>query len=423
VRSVDLFAGPGGWEIGAHPLGLSPLGIERDRHVCRTRHAAGLGTLRARVEALDPLDFAPVDLLIASPPCPTFSNAGRRSGIDDMSVIVECAREIGDGIDGRASLRTALSDRRSLLVVEPLRWALALRPTLIALEQVPPVLELWRFFADLLTLKAGYRTWSGILSAERYGVPQTRQRAFLLAALDRPVVPPPPTHTAYRPGEPARAEITIDGELAPWVSMADALGWGDAAVGFARRNDLADGGEYRARDLRSTSAPAQAVTEKGRSWLIHGNQPNATRRALDEPAATVAFGNAAADVAFVVSTGRDWKAGGDRSTSQSVDAASAPAPTVDGKGRWFADVRPATTVQGDPRIAPPGHHGGGNAGPNPPQMDGAIRVSLEDAAVLQGFPRDYPWRGTMTEKFRQVGNAVPPPLARAVLAALLDATP
>jgi DNA (cytosine-5)-methyltransferase 1 len=42
-------------------------------------------------------------------------------------------------------------------------------------------------------------------------------------------------------------------------------------------------------------------------------------------------------------------------------------------------------------------------------------VSIDEAATLQGFPADHPWQGTKGQQFLQVGNAVPPPLAQAVL--------
>ena len=76
MNAVDLFAGPGGWDVGARELGLDPLGIELDDAACRVREAAGLRTLQGDVAALDPLDF-PCDLLIASPPCTAFSMAGK----------------------------------------------------------------------------------------------------------------------------------------------------------------------------------------------------------------------------------------------------------------------------------------------------------------------------------------------------------
>jgi len=46
---------------------------------------------------------------------------------------------------------------------------------------------------------------------------------------------------------------------------------------------------------------------------------------------------------------------------------------------------------------------------------------LHEAAILQGFPADYPFQGNKSERFRQVGNAVPPPVSRSVLEALLTA--
>ncbi len=47
-----------------------------------------------------------------------------------------------------------------------------------------------------------------------------------------------------------------------------------------------------------------------------------------------------------------------------------------------------------------------------PQEDRAL--SLREGAALQTFPRDYEFVGTIKETSRQIGNAVPPALARAV---------
>jgi DNA (cytosine-5)-methyltransferase 1 len=57
----------------------------------------------------------------------------------------------------------------------------------------------------------------------------------------------------------------------------------------------------------------------------------------------------------------------------------------------------------------------------PGRSEGAVRVSVEQAAVLQGFPADYPWQGARGRQFQQVGNAVPPQLARRVVEAVIYA--
>ncbi|NAW64637.1 DNA cytosine methyltransferase, partial [Photobacterium halotolerans] len=42
------------------------------------------------------------------------------------------------------------------------------------------------------------------------------------------------------------------------------------------------------------------------------------------------------------------------------------------------------------------------------------RLSVHEASLLQGFPEDFEFRGTMSSQFTQVSEAVPPALAQAV---------
>lgn len=466
---VDLFAGPGGWDEGAAAIGIQPLGIEWDDAACATRRARGHRTLQADVAALEPQEFAPVRLLIASAPCQAFSMAGLGAGRKALQAYIDAIEGLlRTGVVDRESLDEKCADPRGHLVLEPLRWAMQLRPRFVALEQVEPVLPLWEAIADALRT-LGYGVWTGVLSAERYGVPQTRKRAILLAKLDGQVSEPPPTHQRYiAPRVKAKQEESLfdapdperivapeDRELLPWVSMAEALGWGGAVytngthehraerpmsepaptvmfgdrlntvqwqpddqVGFPRRNDLDTDAEYRERDFRAASEPAFTVTEKARSAVrLRANaQSNAAER------------------------------------------------SVGGQAQWVHD-RPATTVAGDPRVFPPGHkvndddlragRGGqlrGGSGRvvqhrrggdrleeewsadrpsdavtsrvdrwqvSEPDGDGAVRVSAQEAAVLQSFPPDYPWQGTRTAQYRQIGDAVPPLLAEAILGHLV----
>ena len=62
------------------------------------------------------------------------------------------------------------------LLAEPMRWLAGLRPGWVCLEEVPDVLPLWKQYA-LYLQQWGYNTWTGVLNAADYGVPQTRKRA------------------------------------------------------------------------------------------------------------------------------------------------------------------------------------------------------------------------------------------------------
>lgn len=144
------------------------------------------------------------------------------------------------------------------------------------------------------------------------------------------------------------------------------------------------------------------------------------------------FGHAMSGVVWVVD--RRTNSRGPRGTSELTAPVpiDEPAPTFTGKsgGQWvirppWTTDRPATTVCADPRLAPPGYRGGKavmQAGYGQDERafgEGSVKVTVEEAAVLQSFPPDYPWQGSRTKQFEQVGNAVPPRLAMHVLAAVL----
>lgn len=340
---LDLFAGPGGWSEGLRRLtGRRAIGIETDPDAVATRRAAGHLTLRADVSALDPATFRRAEGLIASPPCTAFSDAGKRKGRRWLPALVAAIR--AEQWELRA-LRQL--DQTIWLPLEIGRWVEVIRPRWVALEQVPPALELWEAYAEVLR-RWGYHVWCGTLRAEQYGVPQTRVRAFLLASRERPVGPPPPTHSRYYSREPGR----LDPGVKKWVSMVEALG------------------------------------------LVEG----------------------------AVNTGRDWKKGGTRADAQTIGL-DAPSPSVTHQANAWWFVRPATTITRDPRVFPPGDHIA-NDGRDNSRMVGRsetkIRLTIEQAAILQSFPADYPFVGSKTSKFRQVGNAVPPLLAAAVLAQVVS---
>ncbi|GCB50843.1 glucoamylase [Streptomyces sp. NL15-2K] len=62
-------------------------------------------------------------------------------------------------------------------------------------------------------------------------------------------------------------------------------------------------------------------------------------------------------------------------------------------------------------VSEPAHDPDGNVpAPDP------IRITAQEAGVLQSFPAEYPWQGNKGQQFSQIGNAVPPRLAAHLLA-------
>ncbi len=129
----------------------------------------------------------------------------------------------------------------------------------------------------------------------------------------------------------------------------------------------------------------------------------------------------AGDALFDLMARDGWEgAGAWRETASSV----APAIVGGSKKHGGPDLGPSRARAAWAEL---GVDGKGLAAKAPaPGFSGRPRLTVEMAARLQGFPGDWTFAGRKTTAYRQVGNALPPPLARAVaksIASCLQADP
>lgn len=196
VLACDLFAGAGGFSLGALLAGIRVVAaIEWDQLACKTYRSNLISTgltktllFEEDISTLDPakirratrLSRSRCDILLGGPPCQGFS-----------------AHRLNN---------SGVNDPRNALLLRYFEYVRVFRPTYFLVENVPGLLwpkhkKFLKAFYSLATA-ANYGVLNPVLiNARDYGVPQSRRRVFLLG-YDRNRVaeptfwPPSPTHCA-----------------------------------------------------------------------------------------------------------------------------------------------------------------------------------------------------------------------------------
>jgi DNA (cytosine-5)-methyltransferase 1 len=288
-RTIDLFAGPGGWDRGAAILGITGIhGYDVDADACATATAAGFIRTRASVTDLDPDRMRGVTGAIISPPCPTFSASGKRTGVDDLPHILDAIGRLGDAQAGMgaddawADVYARVQDVRSALVVEATRFALRL-PHLqwLVCEQVPNVTPIWQEMAAELAAAHDFTACFVLtIHGEDLGLASRRVRTFVIASRHRvPVLDGLPFREGWATGKhtpPVNLYPQV-GESFPGPTMAGALGWpAGERINTRGQRRTSGGNEFSADDV------AWCLTEKARSWkrVSDGAQLTASQAGL-----------------------------------------------------------------------------------------------------------------------------------------------
>jgi len=168
--AIDLFSGCGGLTRGLVDGGYRVLAaVEIDKKACETYRANHKNVellsedirqvSAAKLMRCAGLKKGELDLLAGCPPCQGFSTLRARNG------------------------QTAAADPRNDLVDEFARLALALRPKMIMMENVPALAKYEKFLDFVERLSAGgYQVISKVLDVSDFGVPQRRKRLILSAS-------------------------------------------------------------------------------------------------------------------------------------------------------------------------------------------------------------------------------------------------
>lgn len=343
MRCVSLFSGCGGLDLGAQQAGFEIVLATDVDDWCAQSHKVnfdGANFVHASIadlteEHLAPVAREPVDLLIGGPPCPPYSKSrfylkDKPRGLEDPA---------GD-----------LTLRGYLKVLE------SVGPRAFILENVPGFrYKVHREALDYLEREAsrlGYTTNWAVLNAADYGVPQSRQRFFMIGARGTRIEMPRPTH-AERP------DACAGPRRQPWVTAGEAIGATDTEANASDEGHFAGGKHH---DLLLQVPP-------GDNYLYFTEK-------------------------------RDH-----------------PNPQFEWRSRYWSFLlklspsRPSWTIQATRSS---------NMGP----FHWRSRIlRIEEIKRLQSFPDDWYLAGKIEDQWRQIGNAVPPLLARRLAEAVAEGLP
>ena len=380
---IDLFAGAGGLsegleEAGFHGIFASEI-VPQYAETYRRNHP-GTTVMTQDIRKLDAEDIrkqlgmakGQLALIAGGPPCQGFSiNAPIRSTLD----------------------------QRNHLFKEYLRFVDAFQPRAVLIENVPGLVS----FEDGDTLHAilkalgelGYGADVRILGAAYYGVPQMRWRTVILGLrgkeLPRNAFPEPVCHAPIRPNFTA----TFDGHSLLKVPAADI-----------------PGNFVSVKDAISDLPPVKAG-ERGAECKDYACDPQCDYQRAVRRGSTGIYNHDAPHLSSInlqrlqyIKPGGNWTDIPHDLLPKGMRLARKSDHTKR-YGRLTPDGLASTILtKCDPHWGAYFHYG----------QDRSLTV--REAARCQSFPDHYIFYGSQQEQFAQVGNAVPPMLAKSVGVAL-----
>jgi DNA (cytosine-5)-methyltransferase 1 len=354
--ALDLFAGSGGFTCGAQWAGLRILqAVEVNAHAVRTyaRNNPDVDLINSDVRLLDPLDCirrlglmpGDIDVILAGPPCQGFSDSNRRT-------------------------RT-IDNPKNHLYKEVLRFCSAIRPKCVVIENVAGL----RTLSGGVVLQSilngcrelGYEVAWKVLCAADYGVPQLRNRIFIVASKNSGTISfPDPTHGSDR----NLRHVTVGEAIRDLPVLRNG-----AAVDYRPYRQQAELTDFQLllRDGRVTNGPVQGNLVTRSAELILKRYAG-------------------------IRAGQNWEALPRRLLRNYQDASRCHTG-IYYRLRWDRPAKVLGNFRKNMLIHPSQNRG----------------LSVREAARLQSFPDSYEFVGSIGFQQQQVADAVPPLLAMAVV--------
>lgn len=345
-RFVSLYTGAGGLDLGFIAAGFMPVFANDINADAMETYAAAMNMIAERngksfehdivtgdirqVEALPAKGCA--ELVIGGPPCQGFSVAGKMDP----------------------------NDPRSRHVFDFLAMVERVEPQAFIMENVKALARNKRWAGTMADIrkqakKIGYKTYLEVLNSADYGVPQTRERMFLVGFRDN--------GTEYEYPKPTVREH---------VGVAQALR-SLPAMGQPGNDQTCKAKVTAAKEPILRQSPFAGMLFNGQGRPMDMNRPAPTLPA---------------------------SMGGNRT------------PIVDqktletGTKQWVETYHSSLMAGGEAVTTTPSR---------------LRRITVQEAAAIQSFPKDMPWHGSQSSRYRQIGNAVPPKMAFAVATSVAEA--
>lgn len=387
---IDLFCGAGGSSEGFARAGFHVVasldfnatalrtfwvnhpGVPDERVLCRDIRSVSVEQFR------EFLGDRELDVLIGSPPCQGFSHVGNRSKKSKTGY-------------------TLAGDERNMLFHDMVDLALALRPKLFLMENVPGMQSarsqdksFMEMAAHRLEEEGGFRTEIWRLNASAYGVPQDRTRYFLVAS-SIGSLPTKPVEE-YQDGAGGEFRPLFDEALPP-VGVEEAIY--DLPARDANSGAVVDRWDpsVTATDRRFRRFLKKAgITCQSHflfnHWARYHNNRDLELYSLLKPGED--------SVHAIEKYGRG-------------DLMRYRKDVFDDKYSRLRGDRPSKTI-----VAHLAKDGNGFIHPSQVRS-----ITPREAARLQSFPDEFVFCGSPSDQWMQIGNAVPPLLARVIARSFL----